>query len=1053
MATDDRHRGTLRTDYETDPAQLHGLPAMESSWQRLLHRLACYGKGLEYRDDDGREGTLAPLLENHVLTVVADLMRKRLSGYGESFADAQGTTGESEFYKKLKKDIKGWTERLEAFIDKSWRTGLNESPAVAVAVQLRDSLKKSLPVEDEAEKHGYYRMLRTVRSIQEHAGYYLDQIENGGDVDGALSLLIAYVRNYCSLADTFNQRLAEFPSFYRNEILHVKPEAVIQDHAYIVVRPTEKFTLKARQEFIAGQNAEGEDLIYRTTQDETVSPLQCVEADAVYLLKNGDTTGIRRQSIIPDNIVNAVPLFDIHQGDPLSFGWQIESPMFILNEGKREVTVTLHADTMPLSTDKVSGGFSFYMSHADGWQELSGQSSVTGNKLCFRFTIEQDGILPSGCNEEIHGKTTDNPVLRIQTHENSSFPLDAVSQLEISGAEIEVHVTGIRNFTFYNELGEADTTLPFQPFGIQAECGAWFLFGNEEMGLKPLTEVMMKGFWQKMPETVQAFNERYKEYKLNATDFKVSTQWQQGGKWMECNGEPQQLLAFDDTEKTWRAHILFDFKEQRSQSRSLTSHYEYSRDKDGFFRVRLQSPPEGFGEEAYRRKYTETMIQNARAKEKNQKEMPKEPVTPILSDVELEYSAVQRLTDIPKAELFTTSDFQETRFKSRMDKEEDKSLYFAFVNARGLQSLRMYLDMVIPPQSIPYNMPQTNGTVSLVWEYRKENSWTELSSKTVIVEETCGFTQSGFIEIRLPEKISDKHIDRDGKTWLRAAVKGDAGSCLAIRDVWTNCIPLTAQNGDGLSLAAGSIKDIQEPDGRIALISQPLPGFGGKQAEGDTHLSSHLRARFGNRHRAVNRKDYEQLVLEHFPEVDKAVCIPCTDKGTRQVRLVMFSAGADSVYYLSPSWKLKEIERALRQFAPPSVRLEVLNPVYEDLKVVCKAVLREEVADEGKVVRNLVTLAWNYLAPWKRKGTIPELQQTYSYKELHARMANHEDLQTVVELTVGGHTPGTVDFDSPDYTIKGTYPYSVLIPKIEIILLSPDDGIESTEIGSSFIIK
>ena len=25
MATNDRHSGTLRTDYETDPAQLHGL--------------------------------------------------------------------------------------------------------------------------------------------------------------------------------------------------------------------------------------------------------------------------------------------------------------------------------------------------------------------------------------------------------------------------------------------------------------------------------------------------------------------------------------------------------------------------------------------------------------------------------------------------------------------------------------------------------------------------------------------------------------------------------------------------------------------------------------------------------------------------------------------------------------------------------------------------------------------------------------------------------------------------------------------------------------------
>ena len=47
MATNDRHSGTLRTDYETDPAQLHGLPAMESSWQRLLHRLVRYSKGLK----------------------------------------------------------------------------------------------------------------------------------------------------------------------------------------------------------------------------------------------------------------------------------------------------------------------------------------------------------------------------------------------------------------------------------------------------------------------------------------------------------------------------------------------------------------------------------------------------------------------------------------------------------------------------------------------------------------------------------------------------------------------------------------------------------------------------------------------------------------------------------------------------------------------------------------------------------------------------------------------------------------------------------------------
>lgn len=91
MATNDRHSGTLRTDYETDFAHPDELRAMESEWQRLMHRLVRYSDDLGYCDDDGRKGKLRPLLENHALTVVADIMRKRLSGYDESFADAQGT--------------------------------------------------------------------------------------------------------------------------------------------------------------------------------------------------------------------------------------------------------------------------------------------------------------------------------------------------------------------------------------------------------------------------------------------------------------------------------------------------------------------------------------------------------------------------------------------------------------------------------------------------------------------------------------------------------------------------------------------------------------------------------------------------------------------------------------------------------------------------------------------------------------------------------------------------------------------------------------------------
>lgn len=1056
MATNDRHSGTLRTDYEIDPAHLDELRAMENEWQRLMHWQVRYSKSLDYCNEDGREGSLAPLLENHVLTVVADIMRKRLSGYDESFTDAQGTIEESAFSKKLETDIEGWIDRLDAFIGKSWTAGRNESQAVTAAIQIRDSLNNSLDRENGTEKHWYYRMLCTVRFIQEHADNYLEQIENSGDVDGGLSLLVAYLKNYGGIAASFDHRLAELPSFYRKEILHVKPGTVVQDNTYIVVRPTEKCTLKAGQGFVAGQNAAGEDLIYRTVKDEIVSPVQCAEVDVVYLIKDdaGKTTGIRRQTIRPEDTTTAT-LFDAEQGEALAFGWQLESSMFIMNEGEREVSVTFGikqntTGILPPDGQEMKG-FTFHLSSVDGWAEQkNGSCLFSGGRLCFRFTIGRDGTLPEACNGETHGKSTAYPVLRILT-DGRYGSYDRVSRMEITGVEIRTHVRGIRDFTFYNELGEVDTTQPFQPFGIQAERGAWFLFGNEEMGLKPLTGVHIKGIWQKMPEMKKEFDDRYKDYGVDVSSFKIGTEWQARENWHTCKDGTRPLFGFDGEGKLCPADVYFDFSEARGFLQS--NRYEYSRDKDGFFRVTLQSPSVGFGTDAYRRKYTDILIYNSRCKEKDRKPLPQEPVIPMLADVELEYEAVEKRAVALQPELIVVSDGSETCFKSQSADEEDKALYFSFTHAAGEQTLRFYLDMVIPPKNIPCKMPELEGGVSLAWEYRKEDTWTELPSTSVTSEETRGLTQSGFIEITLPEKLAGSPVNQDGKSKLRASVKGGTNSCLALRGVWTNCLRLTALNGDGQPLPAGTIEDMQEADGRIESSVQPLPGFGGKPAGTESSLSAHLTGRIGNRHRAVNARDYEQIVLEHFPEVDKAVCLPCREKGKREVRLVVFSRSEDGAYYLSPSWKLTEIQRTMQQYVPPFVRPEVMNPVYQEIKVTCKAVLRGNVQDEGKVVRNLIVLAQNYLASWKRKGEIPDLQQGFSYKELHSRLANHEDLQTVVELRVGGMSLPVVDFDSEDITIKGDHPWNVLNPQIEIILLSSDDGIESTEIGSSFIIK
>ena len=71
MAMNNQHSGTLRTDQEANLARLDDFQVLTSDLRIQLHRLEKSG------------GTLRPLLENHVLTVLADISRKQLSGYAQ----------------------------------------------------------------------------------------------------------------------------------------------------------------------------------------------------------------------------------------------------------------------------------------------------------------------------------------------------------------------------------------------------------------------------------------------------------------------------------------------------------------------------------------------------------------------------------------------------------------------------------------------------------------------------------------------------------------------------------------------------------------------------------------------------------------------------------------------------------------------------------------------------------------------------------------------------------------------------------------------------------
>lgn len=1020
--------------------------ALTSDTDKLLHRLPS-----------------APLLENHVLTVLADIRRKRLSGYGSSFAEAQGTDRQTFYVRKLERDITRWTERLDAYLQTAFIRGNTDSPAVQVARRLRDALDDAIRTETGNGLH-YYRMVHTVTAIQEKAGDYLQQAADSGDTEPSLALFIAYLKNYAGIAGDFNGRFASLPELYRKDVLHAQPAEAVPDNAYLTVTPTLSdsgitvkggFTLEKGTAFAAG-----EDLTYRTVKDEYISPMRCTSVQAAYL----DESGLYLQTLdLEDTDTTAVPFTG---GERLQTGLLIESPMLVLEEGRREVTVCfrLKGECTPHDTGKQQG-FILQYATEKGWTTAETECGLSADGLRFGFTIEEDGAATSPCTEKTHGTTTRYPALRILSAKEG-YPTWA-QDIDTENVRIEVGVDGIRNFTLTNELGDTNTAQSVSPFGIQAEQGSWFLTGCREAAMKPLKGMTLTGKWQKLPETKDRLERIYKDYPgVDASSFRIGTAFRKNGKWIPL-GKDLPLFGFDSTGKMQDARIDFCPTDSRDGAPD---------EWNGLFRVTLDSPDIGFGADAYRHRFTEVMIHNSRCKKKDMWDVPQEPPMPRLADVELEYKAeLQASMPASREELRITPVLlacgdvtppQEETGRLLPQFPSPYMLYFAFTGAAGGQKIRMYLDLTADKALLPGGNFRPDGNPVLAWSCWNGMAWTDIPDKDITAEETVALTRSGFIEITLEEKIQKAWTDKQGLLWIRATFMQDGTShrpvksrpdCLAVRGVWTNCICVTAEGGDGTPLPAGTIQGTAEEDARIESVAQPLPGSGGRQAETDAQCAARQTARMHNRHRAVTMQDYGDILTEHFPEADKVQCFNVTQEdGTRKTFITVFSRAEDKRYFLSPTWKLAEMERTVRQYASPFARIEVINPIYESVDVRIKVRLHKGVEDEGRVVRQLTILVQDYLAPWQRNGEIPEPGRTCPIQGLRSRLANHENVEDLLELTVSteaGTQTATAGKDDKEGRICGRYPWSILLPKTEIELLPYLSGIEEAEIEGNFTIN
>ena len=1073
-------KGTLRSEFEVDKAQLKDFRALESDWREIFRWIMSIAGDMPYYDESNKiSGTMSALWHNDVLTVLVEIRQKSLKEYATSFVDGSGTAQQNAYTADLQNKINGWIDRLSIYLNNAFANGI-VTPSMRVAETVREQLHKSLPIVPQPtprrrnfiqrvldeNNRPYFSMLGVLSDIQAKFDYYMQQIENSGDMDASQALLLTFVRSYCRIVQQFNDKFAALPNFYRREILKATPKEAVQDSTYIVVNPNKDvtrktFSLPAGTRFNAGENADGDPLYYSLTEKSYIVPTTIKSVRTIFPQRRKIITApLALDSTDNNTLFSTTNPANTQQ----ELGWALSSPMFSLAEGERKVFLYFILDGATDIARLLAGAspFRLFTSGSEGWTERIHTASYerVGNYLLFSFTIVGGEEALAPCSSDIHGIDTEYPAVRILIDEIPAIGVD-ITSIKFKDIQIRVSVSDIRTFSLYSDVGEMDSSQPFYPFGTVGEKGSWFIFGSEELSIKKILNVSLKGTWNKLPDG--GFTAVYKDYALSQpvtnSSFKATCEWQENSRWNVCRNSPFQLFSTDasgNIKEDAEFHLdIADFAPL-----AVGNTFGYNKKAKGFYRIRLSEPNIGFGMDVYRQQFAEVMVHNSKTKERNQKPVPAMPQVPMIADAMLGYTAMDSFGDNDRLyRINETNGYEAVNLGlESVQLLPDLRKHYLYLNlddVQGLKRIRLYLNLRYVKRGNLGSTLTSSGDSIIEYYDNDACQWKVFPAECILQEDTDGLTRSGFIILNTFDETNTCLV-KGNEVWMRIGFENDiAPENIIIDGIWLNCFKVVCENGDGSPLLSRTIASFAEDDTRVLEGLQPMEGYGGKAAEDEQAMSVRLATRIATRNRALNTGDYEKMILERFCDIEKVCCIPASQE-SNEIRIVVFPQPEKRVFPQLPNWKLSEIEQYIKGYMSPFAKVRVINPTYEPLTVDMIVILKDSVLDEGEVQRRLYRRIYNYFVQRLVDAQLPELGKRYSYEGLKACLVNDEGIERCVSLTItGGKSLAVLDDEgnTEDVYYFSTEESGILYPgRINIEMTETGEGIEDSSIGMNFII-
>lgn len=972
----------------------------------------------------------------------------------------------------------------------------------------------------------FYIFLMAIKRIQEVIPYYLDQLLEAGTLDPSLSVIQVFLRNYQSIVTRFNRRWEELPAFYIDEVLKIKLQKARPDSTWLSFQKNPgkgSVKIKKGTGFIAAETPDGKKLYYRSAEDVHVTNTRLCRLTALYeerdpqlfpegRLRDADDlpyiTSVKLKELNLQPQAEPQELFG-DKGNSSQFvplGIMLESALLLLREGVREGTLKMYLTLESLANFKymleqacapekteekkiqlkhklLYNAFSLKISTEQGWHPLPCRLSFREEEKCLELAFRLNEEFPSTapCTEELHEMSTSMPALQIMMNKDAwMFPCSWALKTLIKRFTLHVKVKNITSLQVYSETGAADITAPFSPFGLEAKKNAWIVFGNYEISLKPLSQVTFHCQWQQLPLDENGFEGHYREYKkkINNYSFRVRTEWLNNRQW-ENTTSPVYL--FDSpgpaSHVKEESAFLFDFKGRFIPSSYPEETYRYGAVSNGFLRLVLESPEWGFGHALYRELFARTMILNSRLKKFLP--LPKEPVSPLMSNINLSYDAEGEY--IPESmapqsiRLYHLRPLSGTRaFPVKPGKavpliqhtHSSANLLFGFEEAEGCDRIRLYMDFT--PRIEKALWDKEEDLPKVFWYFFDGIRWNAILSDRIHKDTTEGFTNSGEVELLLPFPVKEEYLDKEGCFWIWASIRKNHHKCQCLQGIYMNTVRVVADGGDGTSLPAGTITEPEKSLPGILSIEQIFPGCGGYPAETIQERNIRMAYRIAHRNRLVAPIDYERMVMTAFPSIDKVKCFSGEGESKASVILAIMQKQGAGELPLCSYLLLREIKHHLRAYMSPMAELSVINPVYEEVMIRCHIRLHPS-ALENETRERLERKLDHYIAPWMDSGEMPDFDDEFSTDGLYTILINDEGVELIRNISL----LFVAYREDEKYILKEypvgpehvadipmPHPWSVIIPSENHLITFLHDpteaesvGIGELTIGNTFIIK